>query len=101
MESFPAPRSRWEEWRQCRGASAKPRRSLVGKAPSPQAFHVAAEAALAGARPLSQNGFKIDLGKHSVVRTLTLARVALKLTRDSEIGGEFSASSAKAHFWNR
>jgi xanthine dehydrogenase YagS FAD-binding subunit len=46
---------------------------LIGKAPSRQAFHVAAEAALAGARPLSQNGFKVDLSKHAVVRTLTLA----------------------------
>ena len=47
--------------------------SLVGKVPSPEAFHVAAELALAGAEPLSQNGFKVDLGKHSVVRTLRLA----------------------------
>lgn len=51
----------------------KAEESLIGKGPSQQAFHVAAEAALAGARPLSQNDFKIDLGKHSVVRTLTLA----------------------------
>lgn len=47
--------------------------SLVGKAPSSEAFHVAAELALAGAKPLSQNGFKVDLGKHSVVRSLRLA----------------------------
>lgn len=47
--------------------------SLIGQAPSSRAFHVAAEAALVGAKPLSQNGFKIDLGKHTVVRALSLA----------------------------
>lgn len=47
--------------------------SLRGKPVAPASFSVAAELALAGAKPLSQNGFKIDLGKHSVVRTLTLA----------------------------
>jgi xanthine dehydrogenase YagS FAD-binding subunit len=29
---------------------------------------------MAGAQPLSQNGFKVDLGMHSVVRALTTAR---------------------------
>jgi xanthine dehydrogenase YagS FAD-binding subunit len=29
--------------------------------------------AMAGARPLAQNGFKVDLGKHAVVRALTVA----------------------------
>ena len=47
--------------------------SLVGKPPSLEAFRTAAKLAMAGAQPLSQNGFKIDLGKHSIVRTLTLA----------------------------
>lgn len=47
--------------------------ALIGQPPGPQAFHAAAEAALRGAKPLSQNGFKVDLGKHSVVRALTLA----------------------------
>jgi xanthine dehydrogenase YagS FAD-binding subunit len=61
------------------GVASKPWRvrdaeeSLVGKSPSQQAFHLAAELALAGAMPLSRNAFKVDLGKHSVVRTLTLA----------------------------
>jgi hypothetical protein len=31
---------------------------------------------LADARPLSQNGFKVDLGRHSVVRALSKAREA-------------------------
>jgi xanthine dehydrogenase YagS FAD-binding subunit len=47
--------------------------SLVGKAPGPEAFHVAAQLALSGATPLSHNGFKVDLGRHSVFRALTLA----------------------------
>jgi xanthine dehydrogenase YagS FAD-binding subunit len=61
------------------GVAAKPWRvssaeqSLIGKKPSHETFSEAAELALAGAQPLSQNGFKVDLGKHSVVRTLTLA----------------------------
>ncbi|SEB39653.1 FAD binding domain-containing protein [Terriglobus roseus] len=47
--------------------------SLLGKPANDEAFHEAAELALQGAVPLSQNNFKIDLGKHSVVRTLRLA----------------------------
>jgi len=47
--------------------------ALLGKRPEAAAFHAAAERALAGAQPLSQNGFKVDLGKHGVVRALTLA----------------------------
>jgi xanthine dehydrogenase YagS FAD-binding subunit len=61
------------------GVTAKPWRvrdaedSLIGKTPGPAAFHTAAELALSGADALSQNGFKVDLGRHSVVRALTLA----------------------------
>jgi xanthine dehydrogenase YagS FAD-binding subunit len=47
--------------------------ALVGKQPSHHAFRQAARIAMAGARPLSQNGFKVDLGMHSVVRALTVA----------------------------
>jgi len=47
--------------------------SLVGKRPTEAAFRQAARLAMAGARPLSQNGFKVDLGMHSVVRALTMA----------------------------
>ncbi len=47
--------------------------ALLGKKATVATFSQAAELALAGAQPLSQNGFKVDLGKHSVVRTLTLA----------------------------
>ena len=49
--------------------------SLVGKRPTAEAFDTAAQLAMAGARPLAQNEFKVDLGRHSVVRALTLAAV--------------------------
>lgn len=47
--------------------------SLIGRTPSFEAFRDAAEIAMRGAQPLSQNAFKVDLGKHSIVRALTLA----------------------------
>jgi xanthine dehydrogenase YagS FAD-binding subunit len=61
------------------GVAAKPWRlaeaeqSLVGKQPGPRAFHRAAELAMSGAEPLSQNAFKVDLGRQAVFRALTLA----------------------------
>jgi xanthine dehydrogenase YagS FAD-binding subunit len=61
------------------GVAPKPWRApaaeqvLIGKPPTLDTFRQSAELALAGALPLSQNGFKVDLGKHSVVRTLRLA----------------------------
>jgi xanthine dehydrogenase YagS FAD-binding subunit len=63
------------------GVAAKPwrlpaaERELVGRPPGPEAFHAAARLAMEGAEPLSQNGFKVDLGRHSVVRALTQAAV--------------------------
>ena len=47
--------------------------SLVGRRPGNDAFHAAAALAMEGAQPLAQNAFKVDLGRHSVVRALTLA----------------------------
>lgn len=61
------------------GVAAKPWRvaqaeaGLVGERPSEQAFRQAAERLATGAEPLSQNAFKVDLGKHSVVRALSIA----------------------------
>ena len=61
------------------GVAAKPWRvtaaevALVGRRPGDAVFRRAAELMMAGAAPLSQNGFKIDLGKHSVVRALQRA----------------------------
>ncbi|RDH77247.1 xanthine dehydrogenase family protein subunit M [Mycolicibacterium moriokaense] len=61
------------------GVAAKPWRLpaaeqvLLGQPPGPAAFDAAARLALEGAQPLPQNTFKVDLGKHSVMRALTLA----------------------------
>jgi xanthine dehydrogenase YagS FAD-binding subunit len=44
--------------------------SLIGKSAGETAFRNAADIALRGAAPLSQNRFKVDLGKHSVLRAL-------------------------------
>jgi xanthine dehydrogenase YagS FAD-binding subunit len=61
------------------GVAAKPWRvpeaedSLIGRPPERDAFRMAAELAMSGAQPLSQNGFKVDLGHHSIVRALTVA----------------------------
>ena len=47
--------------------------TLLGQWPTEAVFRQAARLAMAGAQPLSQNGFKVDLGMHSVVRALTMA----------------------------
>ena len=43
---------------------------LVGRAPSDAAFEEAADQLLDGARPASQNGFKVTLAKRAIVRAL-------------------------------
>jgi xanthine dehydrogenase YagS FAD-binding subunit len=58
------------------GVGTKPWRSpeaehaLQGKEATPENFHRAAEAALAGAKPLKDNGFKIELAKRAIVRAM-------------------------------
>jgi xanthine dehydrogenase YagS FAD-binding subunit len=47
--------------------------ALVGQAPAEQNFRRAADIALAGAKPQSQNGFKVELAKRCVVETLKRA----------------------------
>lgn len=60
------------------GVGTKPWRSLdaekalIGKAPGPDAYRAAAEAALKGAKGYKDNGFKIELAKRTVVRCLTI-----------------------------
>ena len=49
--------------------------TLIGHRPGAEAFHAAADIAMAGAQPLTHNAFKVDLGRHSVVRALSLAAV--------------------------
>ena len=46
---------------------------LVGRAPSDAAFGEAADALLQGARPASQNGFKVTLARRAIVRALQSA----------------------------
>jgi xanthine dehydrogenase YagS FAD-binding subunit len=46
---------------------------LVGERPIREAFHTAAEVALAGARPRTDNAFKVELGKRTLVRALEQA----------------------------
>jgi xanthine dehydrogenase YagS FAD-binding subunit len=53
--------------------SQQAERTLEGKSANPAAFRAAAEAALADAKPHSDNGFKIELSKRCLVRALTLA----------------------------
>jgi xanthine dehydrogenase YagS FAD-binding subunit len=61
------------------GVATKPWRAraaealLAGRPPVPATFVAAADEALAGARPLQQNGFKIELAKRTVVRALHTA----------------------------
>jgi xanthine dehydrogenase YagS FAD-binding subunit len=61
------------------GVAHKPWRSqeaeaaLSGKPASEESFRRAAEAALAGAKPLAHNAYKVELGKRAVVRALMRA----------------------------
>jgi xanthine dehydrogenase YagS FAD-binding subunit len=61
------------------GVAAKPWRArgaeqhLAGRQPDAVAFFHAAEAALADAKPSGDNGFKIELARRIIVRTLMLA----------------------------
>ena len=48
-------------------------RALAGKPAEEAHFRAAADAALRGAKPYSDNGFKIELAKRSLVRALTTA----------------------------
>lgn len=47
--------------------------ALIGQAATEEKFRRAAELALAGAKPQSQNGFKVELAKRCVVETLKRA----------------------------
>lgn len=47
--------------------------ALLGKPARAEHFRAAAEAALKGAKPQSENGFKVELAKRCMVRALTMA----------------------------
>jgi xanthine dehydrogenase YagS FAD-binding subunit len=53
--------------------SLEAERALEGKSAEPAVFRHAAEEALRGAKPSSENGFKVELAKRCLVRTLTMA----------------------------
>jgi xanthine dehydrogenase YagS FAD-binding subunit len=53
--------------------SAEAENALVGKPATDATFKAAAEAALAGAKPLAHNGYKVELGKRSIVLALQQA----------------------------
>jgi xanthine dehydrogenase YagS FAD-binding subunit len=61
------------------GVAHKPWRSteaeaaLSGRPASEESFRRAADAALAGAKPLEHNAYKVELGKRAIVRTLMRA----------------------------
>jgi xanthine dehydrogenase YagS FAD-binding subunit len=63
------------------GVGTKPWRSLEaekvlhGKIPDEKTYREAAEAALRGAQPQSENGFKVSLAKRCITHALTLATV--------------------------
>lgn len=45
-------------------------KALMGKTATPTNFHAAAEAALHGAKPQSQNGFKVELAKRCLLHSM-------------------------------
>jgi xanthine dehydrogenase YagS FAD-binding subunit len=53
--------------------SLEAERALHGKTPDGKVFRQAAEAALHGAQPQSENGFKVQLAKRCITHALTLA----------------------------
>jgi xanthine dehydrogenase YagS FAD-binding subunit len=53
--------------------SAEAEAALAGQPASEASFRRAAEAALAGAKPLAHNAYKVELGKRAVVRALMRA----------------------------
>ena len=55
--------------------SPEAEKALHGRAATPTNFRAAAEAALHGARPQSQNGFKVELAKRCLVHALSQATV--------------------------
>jgi xanthine dehydrogenase YagS FAD-binding subunit len=53
--------------------SAEAESALVGKPATDAVFQAAAEAALKNAKPLAHNGYKVELGKRSIVLALQRA----------------------------
>ena len=85
------------------GVAAKPWRSreaeeaLNGAHPGPAAYRWAAEAALCGAKPSGDNGFKIELAQRIIVRALTLAAAGTPARMPALPASPFSSAAGEAH----
>jgi xanthine dehydrogenase YagS FAD-binding subunit len=85
------------------GVAAKPWRAreaeeaLVGAHPNPEAFRWAAEAALCGAKPSGDNGFKIELAHRIIVRALTLAAAGTPARTPALPASPFSSAPGELH----
>jgi len=81
------------------GVAAKPWRAreaeaaLAGARAEPAAFRRAAEAALAGAKPSGDNGFKIELAQRIVLRALVLAAAGTPARMPALPASPFSSSA--------
>ena len=81
------------------GVAAKPWRAreaevaLAGVRAEPAAFRRAAEAALAGAKPSGDNGFKIELAQRIVLRALVLAAAGTPARMPALPASPFSSSA--------
>jgi xanthine dehydrogenase YagS FAD-binding subunit len=85
------------------GVAAKPWRArsaeqtLAGASPTPAAFHRAAAAALADAKPSGDNLFKIELAQRTVVRALTLAAAGTPKRMPALPASPFASVSGALH----
>lgn len=85
------------------GVAAKPWRSreaeeaLTGAHPGPAAYRWAAEAALCGAKPSGDNGFKVELAQRIIVRALTLAAAGTPARAPALPASLFSSAAGEPH----
>src|SRR5688572_25656925 len=62
--------------------SAEAEAALIGKAATEDVFQAAAEAAMAGAKPLEHNRYKVELGKRAIVLALQRAMTGGAASRE-------------------
>lgn len=85
------------------GVAAKPWRAraaetlLQGASPGAETFRRAAQAALAGAAPSGDNGFKIELGQRMVARALSLAAAGTPARVPALPASPFSSPAGALH----
>ena len=85
------------------GVAAKPWRAreaeeaLTGAHPDPATYRWAAEAALCGARPSGDNGFKVALAQRIIVRALTLAAAGTPARMPALPASLFSSAAGVQH----